>query len=214
MQAPFQHPDAIEFLTALKKQYKPTKIVCIGDSVDQHKLAKWTGNPDAPSAGDEYTLAMAFMHKLYKLFPVAVEVESNHNMRVSKRLLEAGIPKAYQKKYEEWMQYPTGWSIHKYVEIDGIMYEHGTRFGGANATTQSMQVNWQSTVFGHHPSSAGVTFRANRKQMAFGINVGCLINHDTYAFEYSRESKFMPTLGAGVMRPRPPDLCATCSRRG
>lgn len=200
LQAPYQHPDAIGFLTAVRDEYKPTKIVCIGDSLDQHTLGKWTANPDLPGPSDEYSQGMAFMRKLYALFPKATEVVSNHNSRYIKRVMEAGIPSSFIKSYRDIMQYPKGWEIEEEVEIDGVMYEHGTRFGGLSATRQSIQVNGQSTVFGHLHSGGSVTYVANRRSMLFAMNVGCLIDYTRLAFAYARDSKLRPTLGTGVIR--------------
>lgn len=200
MQAPYQHPDTLDFLKAVKDEYKPTKIVCIGDSLDQHTLGKWTANPDLPGPADEYAQGMEFMQELYKLFPKAIEVVSNHNSRYIKRVTEAGIPSSFIKSYREIMQYPKGWEIAEEVEIDGVMYEHGTRFGGLAATRQSIQVNGQSTVFGHLHSGGAVTYVANRKAMLFAMNVGCLIDYSKLAFAYARDSKLRPTLGTGVIR--------------
>lgn len=200
LQAPYEHPDALAFLSEIKGKYKPTKIVCIGDSLDQHTLGKWTANPDLPGPADEYAQGIAFMKKLYRLFPTAIEVISNHNSRYLKRVMEAGIPSSFIKSYREIMQYPAGWDIADEVEIDGVMYEHGTRFGGLSATRQSIQVNGQSTVFGHLHSGGGVTYVANRKHMLFAMNVGCLIDYSRLAFAYARDAKLRPTLGTGVIR--------------
>lgn len=206
MQAPYQHADTIDFLTAVKDKYKPTKIVCIGDSLDMHTLGKWGSNPDLPGAADEFAQGLEFMKKVYDLFPVATEVTSNHNSRYLKRLLEAGIPSAYIRKYAEIMQYPKGWKLVEECEIDGVIYEHGTRFGGQSAQRQALQSNWQSTVFGHHHSNGGITFQANKTQMLFGMNVGCLIDIDKLAFAYAKDSRLKPTLGTGVVKKGVPEF--------
>jgi hypothetical protein len=206
MQAPYQHKDTLAFLSAVKDKYKPTKIVCIGDSLDMHTLGKWGANPDLPGPADEFAQGLAFMKELYKLFPKAVEVQSNHNGRYIKRLLEAGIPSTYIRKYEEIMQYPKGWSMVEDVEIDGVVYEHGHRFGGMNAARQAIQANWQSTVFGHHHSGGGITYQANRREMLFGMNCGCLIDIDALAFAYARDSRLKPTLGTGIVNKGVPEF--------
>jgi predicted phosphodiesterase len=66
--APYNHPDAIEFLKACKKQYKPTNVVCIGDETDFHAMSFHDSNPDLPAAGDELQLAIKELKKLYKLY--------------------------------------------------------------------------------------------------------------------------------------------------
>jgi hypothetical protein len=199
MQSPYQHPDTLDFLAALKKKYKPTKVICIGDSIDGQTMSKYAHHPDLPGPADEYNQAIKFLKQLYELFPVAQEVVSNHNTRYLKRITEAGIPSSFIKSYSEIMQFPPGWSIHEYVEIDGIMFEHGHRLGGLNAARQAIQVNGQSTAFGHLHSNGGITYVANRKQMLFAMCVGCLIDYSQLAFAYARDSKLLPTLGTGVI---------------
>lgn len=198
-QAPFAHKDALDFLGALKKKYKPTRVVAIGDTLDMHTLGKWVHDPDGYGPADEYTNGIAWLAELYSLFPEAEETASNHNSRYLKRAKEAGIPSALLKDYEEVMRYPKGWSVHENIEIDGVMYEHGTRFGGIHAAWQAVTVNGQSTVFGHLHSRAGITYLANSKEMLFGMCVGCLIDHSAYAFSYAQDAKYRPILGTGLV---------------
>jgi predicted phosphodiesterase len=55
---PFQHPDMFDFLSAIKKRYKPTRIVNIGDEIDNHDLSFHDSDKDLPSAGYELKLAI------------------------------------------------------------------------------------------------------------------------------------------------------------
>ena len=48
---PYEHPDMFEFLEAVKKKYKPTLVVNIGDEVDKHALSFHDSDADLPSAG-------------------------------------------------------------------------------------------------------------------------------------------------------------------
>ena len=199
MQCPFEHEDTVPFLKAVAKKVKPTKVVCIGDSLDCHAMSRWQVDPDGYSAREEYERGIRSMKRIYKLFPEAVEVISNHNERIAKRAFGAGIPQGFLKSYREIMQYPEGWRIERDVEIDGVMYEHGHSQGGVHAAYNLAIHNGQSTVIGHHHSHAGIHFIANRRKMIWGMNVGCLIDVEAYAFAYAREAKFKPTLGCGVV---------------
>lgn len=199
MQCPFEHPDSVAFLKAVAKHYQTDTVVCIGDSLDFHAMSRWKSDPSGMGPADEYRRGMKSMQKLYKAFPSVVEVVSNHNMRVAKRAFDAGMPAEFLKSYEEWMQYPPGWSLADYVEIDGVMYEHGHTQGGENAAKTLSRHNGQSTVIGHHHSHAGIQYSANRQHMIWGMNAGCLIDIDAYAFKYAAEHKYKPTLGCGVV---------------
>jgi len=200
LQMPFHHKDALDFLSLLKAAVQPTKVVCIGDSMDGNALSRWTNDPDGMSPGDEYKKALESLHELYEIFPTTQEVISNHNERIAKRAYDGGVPAAFLRSYEEIMQYPRGWSLHRYVEIDGVIYEHGHRHGGMYAARRAAVNNGQSTVVGHHHSHAGVFYIAPLPwKMFFGMNVGCLLDMETYAFNYAKEATFKPTMGAGVV---------------
>lgn len=199
-QAPYHHQDAIAFLGALKRKWKPTKVVNIGDSVDQHQLGRFVPDPDAPGAGDEHKEALKFLKSLYQLFPNGVEVESNHNFRYAKRAADARLSRAYLRPYEEIMGFPPGWSLAPWFEIDDVVFEHGERASGGQINRNIAMINQQSTVYGHHHSAAGIAYLANRKNLIWAMNVGCLIDHESYGLAYAKTSKFFQTLGAGIVQ--------------
>ena len=63
---PYHHPDLIPFLKAVKKEYKPDKIVHIGDEIDKHAMSFHDSDPDLPSAGDELKLSLPVIKELEK----------------------------------------------------------------------------------------------------------------------------------------------------
>lgn len=69
LHCPWQHPDAFDFLRALKKKIKPQFVLNLGDEADAHALSFHETNPDLPSAGDELSLAKTELHELEKIFP-------------------------------------------------------------------------------------------------------------------------------------------------
>jgi hypothetical protein len=199
IQAPYHHADTLAFLDYLSDKYQPTRVVCIGDSVDFHRMAKFVPVADSPGPAQEHEQALAFLEQLYKRFPVAHEVASNHNSRYQRKASDSGIPSGFMKPYREILKHPKGWKYSDFVVIDGVMYEHGDRFGGGNATRQAVQVNGQSTVFGHHHAHAGIQYVASRTKLLFAMNVGCLIDHESYGMAYAKVSRLYQTLGAGLV---------------
>jgi hypothetical protein len=196
---PFAHPDHLDFLKAVKKKYKPDHVVCIGDEVDSHGLSNWDHDPDGMSAGDELKKALKDLQKLYKVFPDVKVCTSNHTARPFRRAYKYGIPRAYMKDYKEFLQAPKGWQWSDYWEIEGILFEHGEGFTGAQGAIKAAEGNAQSTVIGHIHSFAGIMWSANPRQLIFGMNVGCLIDRDSYAFAYGAKIKHKPILGCGVI---------------
>ncbi len=199
MQIPFQHPDALEFLSLVADTYQTQEVVNIGDSLDLCALSRFVRDPNGKSAKDEYEMSLPILKELYERFPIGTEVYSNHNGRLYDRVMEAGIPRSFVKNMQEIMKAPSTWDFKWYHEIDGVKYVHGDGFGGNTAAREAAVINRQSTVIGHHHSHGAVYYIANEKEMIFGMNVGCLIDINAYAFNYARKNKFKPTLGCGVV---------------
>ena len=62
MHIPYHHKDSIKFLSEIKKQFKPDRIINIGDSIDFHAISMHDSNPDLPNAGDELNLTRNLKH--------------------------------------------------------------------------------------------------------------------------------------------------------
>jgi hypothetical protein len=199
LQIPYEHPDALAFCKEVRDEVGATKVVCIGDEVDQMALSRFDPDPDADSAGPELIKALKKLKAWYKEFPDVQVTTSNHTGRIQKKALHAGIPEAYIRPVNEWMQAPEGWSWEDVVYIDGVRYEHGDNQGGMYAARNIAIRNRTSTVIGHHHSHGGVYYIANDDSMIFGMNTGCLIDRKAIAFKYARGSAFKPTLGCGVV---------------
>lgn len=199
LQAPFQHKDALDFLDNIAQTIDPTLIVSIGDEVDQHALSRYPHNPDGHSAGREYDLASKFMQKLYARYPAALACYSNHSDRIFRKAFEAGIPRAYLKSINEFMGAPSSWQWRAEWTVHDIVFTHGDSAKGNQPHKLLAQSNLCSTVIGHHHSSPGTAFIANGNKAIFGMNVGCLIDIDAYAFHYTKFNRYKPVLGAGAV---------------
>lgn len=200
LQVPYEHKDALEFMVAVSEAIQPTRVINIGDEVDQHAIGRFDPDPDAASAGDELRIAKRHLAKWYDAFPVVDCVMSNHTRRIYKKAFHAGIPEAYLRPVNEWLDAPDTWTWYpREVEIDGVRYEHGDAQGGMYAARNLAIRNRQSTVIGHHHSGGGVHYIANDSELIFGLNTGCLIDVNARAFEYGRMAAFKPTLGCGVV---------------
>ena len=56
------------------------------------------------------------------------------------------------------------------------------------------------TVIGHVHSSAGVQYLASKRDLIFGMNVGCGIDIKSYAMAYGKNFANRPVLGCGVVQ--------------
>lgn len=203
LQEPFSHQDALEFVLHVKKTFFPDVepyIVNMGDEVDQHTLGKWTANPNGMSAKAEFDEAKKRLEPWFKTFPKTYVCISNHTYRVYKRAHEAGIPDSFMRSIGEAYDAPPGWRWkQRWVHYD-ICYEHGENVSGQLAAVRAAIQNRMSTVIGHQHSNGGVIYNASYETTIFGMNTGCLIDIEQYAFDYGRTLRNKPTLGCGVIR--------------
>lgn len=199
LQAPYHYEGAISFLKGLKKEINPTTVVCLGDELDQYTLSKYPHDPDADSAGLEYSKAIKVWKEIYKIFPEAYAVTSNHVERVAKRAVESGIPRAYLKTVKEFMQAPEGWNWRDHWIIEGVKYEHGERAGGITGLRNLVIANMRSTCIGHQHECPGTTYVSNGDRLLWGLNVGCLVSETSVGLSYTKKNRHKPVLGAGII---------------
>jgi len=70
LHAPYYHRDTIPFLTAIKKIFKPSRIILTGDEADYHCLSFHDSDPDLPfSPSAELEKTIEKLEPIYKLFP-------------------------------------------------------------------------------------------------------------------------------------------------
>jgi hypothetical protein len=197
--APFQHPDTIAFLSAVKHKINPDRVVCLGDELDAHAISQHDPDPDGFSAGHELALGLEFMQELYQLFPVVSVCESNHGARPFKRAYRAGLPKAYLKDYRDFMGAPLGWNWDFKHVVDGIVFEHGEGVSGTMGAMKRAQANMRSTCIGHLHSDAGILWFSTGERTIFAFNAGCLIDTKAYAYAYGKNSLRKPVIGVGFI---------------
>jgi hypothetical protein len=200
LQIPFHHKDAFEFLQWIVKEYGPfDEVVCIGDEIDNHALSSYEHNPDGYSAGHELEYALSFLHELYIIFPTVKVVTSNHTARPFRQAYKHGIPRAFLKDYKEFLQAPEGWEWRDHWIVDGVYYFHGEGVGGVSPALNAVRKYMRPIVFGHTHAGAGIHYLASSTELMFGFDVGCLIDNDTYAFEYGKHFANKPIIGTGII---------------
>ena len=198
---PFAHPDALDFLETVAETFKVTDIVCVGDLFDAHANSRFDHDPDGMSAGHEVITAIDMAEEVYELFPSSKFCIGNHDGRIEKAAYKAGIPRKAIKTLAEIYDLPSTWEVGEYFVIDGVMYEHGDRFGaGAYAHVKAVQSNMRSTVMGHIHTSFGVEYVANRERLLFGAVTGALINPDSYAAAYGKQYAKKSILGSFIIK--------------
>jgi len=182
LQAPFQHPKALDHLKRIRDKYKinygaeKDYVVCIGDEVDFKFLKYQTVNDE--SAYVQHFKALKFLKKLYIEFPDVLVCESNH---VKERMVFAAecanIPEFLLPEIGDVLQSPKGWRRGYEWFIDNVMYVHGHRV--PKNLKSAVDLHHSSIVFGHHAKAGIEWFTKNNLKTKnldfyFGACVGAL----------------------------------------
>lgn len=196
LHCPFQHQDALEFLKAVRDRYRPTKILCLGDEIDAHAFSRYPKDPNGLSPGDEISKAREALYPFYREFPNVMVCESNHTVRGHKLAFQAGLPQVFLSHISVVLNAPDGWVWKNRWIIDDVVYMHGDAGkSGAYAHINYMKALKKSVVIGHIHSYGGVNYEG----ALWGMNAGCLIDHEQYCFSYAKNMPIPVSLGCGLI---------------
>lgn len=196
---PFDHPRYLEFLQDVYKQHKCSEVVCTGDLIDNHAISRHQSEPDSYGALDEYSMAKQRANEYVMAFPYVKMCYGNHDKISQRQAASLGIPSVFLKSFNELWNLPDTWIVKNAFVIDNVLYKHGINCNGKDGALNTAIQERMSTVIGHIHSFGGCKYIANHRDMIFGLNVGCGIDVEAYAFAYGKHSKYRPTLGCGVV---------------
>ena len=195
---PFTHKKYLSFCKSIYKKYKCNKVVFVGDIIDNHAISYHESDPNGLSAGDELELAKRLIKPWVNAFPVASVTMGNHDNLIKRKAQTHGLPYQLFRTMDEIYD-PPGWDWVHGLEIDGVWYTHTGGGSGKYAHLRAMETHRTSIVQGHVHSSSGVGWSASYKDILFGMNVGCGIDIDAYAFAYGKDFAARPILSCGVV---------------
>lgn len=200
LHAPYMHKDAVRFLKAIKKKYKPTRVVLTGDEADFHNISFHDADPDLDSAGKELQKAIDCLKPLYKLFPKAEVLESNHGSLVLRKALANGLSRKYFKGPGEILEAPKGWTWHfdifTTLPNGNKCYFHHSKGVNAKKNSQAMGASF---VQGHHHETFEISYWGNPEALLFGMTVGCLVDTKSLAMAYNKNNLKRPVIGTGII---------------
>jgi predicted phosphodiesterase len=199
MHLPYQHKDSIKFLKEIKKEFKPDTTISIGDLLDQHALSFHDSSPELYSAGHELDKAKEYVKELESVFPKLIEVDSNHSSMIYRRALKHGLPRAYLKDYGDFLE-TKKW---KWVDDLTLTMSNGQRcfftHGRSADVLKVSQTMGMSAVQGHYHTKFVISWWANPDNLFFGMNVGCLIDQKSMAFNYAKNFRTRFIIGCGII---------------
>jgi hypothetical protein len=197
---PYNHPDIISFLSAIKKKYKPDRIVNIGDEFDFNGISYHEKNTELVSANDELNLAKKMIKPISKIFPRMDILMSNHGSLVYRKANTIGLPHQVLRSYREILNAPKGWHWHDELVIKAsngksIFFCHSR---SSNVLKNSQEMG-MSFVSGHHHSQFEIRYWGNKLDLFWAMSVGCLIDDKSLAFAYNKMTVKRPVIGCAII---------------
>ena len=190
---PFCLKGYLKFCKKTYLEYNCNKVVFIGDVIDNHFSSYHETDADGMGGGQELDLAIKKLSKWYDAFPDAYVTIGNHDRIIMRKAQTSAVPSKWIKQYKEVLETP-GWNFVESVIIDDVLYVHGE---GGEARSKSLK-NMQSTVQGHLHTKCYTNWHVGNKTRIFGMQVGCGINHESYAMAYGKNFG-KPAIGCGVI---------------
>jgi len=196
---PFTKPGYLEFCFDVGRRCKCGTVVHIGDLVDNHSISYHEHDPDGKSPKEEFQLARARLKKWFKAFPNAFLCRGNHDCLVDRKGKTAGLPAEVFRPFRDIWELPKEWVDGWEFEFQGVLYTHGTGYSGKHSHVHVAYDMRKSSVIGHIHSVGAVQYLDTGKFPIFGMNVGCGIDREAYAFAYGKDFKFKPIISCGVV---------------
>lgn len=190
---PFCLDGYLEHCLETYNKYKCNEVVFIGDIIDNHASSYHETDPDGHSAGQELKMAIQRISQWYEAFPKATVIIGNHDRLIMRKAYSSGLSKLWIKDYAEVLGTP-GWNFVESIEIDDVLYIHGEGGTARNRVKSDLQ----SIVQGHLHTQCYTEWYVGAKFKIFGMQVGCGINHKSYAMAYAKENK-KPAIACGVV---------------
>lgn len=202
LHAPWVDWKAVNQAFKWAKKHKPDLVVQLGDLTDQKIWSRWTKDVDDYSPSQEFKEAEKVLKKLHKMFPKMVILRGNHDERVAKKAIEAGIPGEMFKDLAEVFTYK-GWKWKARGEVFTIQtkrgpvsFFHGDEFGGTPAQKSR---NLGHSIICGHTHKATITFTKTINGHFFGADMGCLMDVESKAALYAQANPIGASVGFGVL---------------
>lgn len=197
--APFNHPNYLQFCIDTFKKYRVNQVVCIGDLVDFHALSRHETEPCALGPYQELDRACEQVNLVVRAFPKVKMCRGNHDRIPVRQAATVGLGERFLKSYAEVVGLPKTWEIDDEFIIDSVLYKHGINCEGKDGAFNAAMTERMSTVIGHVHANAGCKYSVNKRDIIFGLAVGCGIDAAAYAFAYGKPLPRRPILGCGIV---------------
>jgi len=190
---PFCLDDYLNWCIIQYKRFNCTEVVFIGDIIDNHYSSYHETDADGMGGLQELEYAIKRIARWFEAFPVATVVIGNHDRIIMRKAQTSAIPSKWIKSYKEVLEVPS-WNFVERYEQDNVQYIHGE---GGTARTKC-RADMMNTVQGHLHTQCYIEHYVGKKFRVYGVQVGCGIDHDSYAMAYAKYGK-KPAIGCSVV---------------
>ena len=190
---PFCLESYLNFCLDTYHQYKCTDVIFIGDIIDNHYSSYHETDADGLGGGDELELAVSKIANWYKAFPIAKVLIGNHDRMIMRKAQTSSIPSKWIKSYQDVLEVPNWDFLERYV-LNDVQYIHGE----AGTARTKCRADMMNTVQGHLHTQCYTENYVGAKYRIFGMQVGCGIDHESYAMAYAKSGK-KPAIACGVI---------------
>ena len=206
LHCPYQHPDAVRFLTAIKEKYNPDRIINIGDEVDNHAMSFHPSDASLYSAGDELKAAREVIWQIEALYPKVDVMESNHGSLAYRKAMVAGIPKEILRPYKSVLDVKY-WKWHPELTItlsdkQPCFFHHGK---SANSFLALRDIG-MNFVQGHFHEKYNIHYHGTGERLKWVIATGCLVDDHSLAMAYNNVNLKRPIIGCSIILDGQPHL--------
>jgi len=107
--------------------------------------------------------------------------------------MTSAIPAKWVKDFKDVLETPN-WNFVDRVVYDNVQYIHGE----SGTARTKCRADMMSTVQGHLHTQCYTDWYVGQNFRVFGTQVGCGIDHDSYAMAYAKRGK-KPAIGCAVV---------------
>lgn len=198
---PYNHKDVLTFLTAVKDEYKPTRVFNMGDELDNNAISFYPTHHSLDNATAELKAGRKVTRKIAELFPKCDCVDSNHTSRHYRAGAKAGMPKEMLIPYKQLLnveEYDWNWKREFRITLPNKKHVVFVHNAGANVYLTSQRYGC-SVVAGHLHSKHNIQYWQSPYGRSFAVQVGCLTDDNSPAFNYNIGQPLRDMLGCAVI---------------
>jgi len=190
---PFCLDGYLDFCIEQKEKFNCNRIVFIGDVIDNHFSSYHETDANGLGGSDELEFAIKKIARWRDDFPVATVIIGNHDRIIMRKAQTSAVPTKWIREYKDVLEVDQ-WDFVDRLVIDDVQYIHGE----AGTARTKCKADMMSTVQGHLHTQAYTEWVVGQKFKVFGTQVGCGINHNSYAMAYAKRGK-KPAIGCVVV---------------